>query len=161
MSPCEVWAVSRTPSGTLNRGLHLNVVVVIHPKRIFRFGSIQVNLRQAEVFRNSQPVVLAARELKLLRYFIEHRGATLSRERIAQPRVGIKNCSAACGHIARHPPPGAWIFMWPGLGRSWKIIPSTRSGYKRSAGLDTSLRGSGRDRLSWFRFRSPWRRFPT
>jgi two-component system alkaline phosphatase synthesis response regulator PhoP len=52
------------------------------PKGCFRFGSIQVNLRQAEVFRNRQLVVLAAREFKLLRYFIEHRGATLSREEL-------------------------------------------------------------------------------
>ena len=52
------------------------------PKGSFRFGSIQVNLRQAEVIRDGQPIVLSAREFKLLRYFIENRGATLSREEL-------------------------------------------------------------------------------
>ena len=52
------------------------------PKGFFRFGSIQVNLRQAEVFRDGQPLVLPARQFKLLRYLIEHRGATLSREEL-------------------------------------------------------------------------------
>ncbi len=52
------------------------------PKGSFRFGSIQVNLRQAEVIREGELLVLSAREFKLLRYFIEHRGATLSREEL-------------------------------------------------------------------------------
>jgi two-component system, OmpR family, alkaline phosphatase synthesis response regulator PhoP len=52
------------------------------PKGCFRFGSIQVNLRQAEVIRDNQLVVLPARQFKLLQYFIEHRGATLSREEL-------------------------------------------------------------------------------
>jgi len=52
------------------------------PKGAFRFGGIQVNIRQAEVFREGQLVVLSAREFKLLRYFIEHRGATISREEL-------------------------------------------------------------------------------
>ena len=52
------------------------------PKGAFRFGSIQVNLRQAEVIRDGKLLPLSAREFKLLRYFIEHRGATLSREEL-------------------------------------------------------------------------------
>jgi two-component system, OmpR family, alkaline phosphatase synthesis response regulator PhoP len=52
------------------------------PKGSFRFGGIEVNLRQAEVTRNGQIVALSAREFKLLRYFIEHRGATISREEL-------------------------------------------------------------------------------
>jgi two-component system alkaline phosphatase synthesis response regulator PhoP len=52
------------------------------PKGCFRFGSIQVNIRQADVIRDGQLVVLSAREFKLLRYFIEHRGAALSREEL-------------------------------------------------------------------------------
>ncbi len=52
------------------------------PKGCFRFGSIQVNIRQAEVIREGQLVVLSAREFKLLRYFIEHRGDTLSRDEL-------------------------------------------------------------------------------
>ena len=34
----------------------------------------------AKVFREDQPVDLTFREFKLLRYFVEHRGAVLSRD---------------------------------------------------------------------------------
>ncbi len=49
---------------------------------MFEFGSIRVDLRGTEVFRNGKPVPLSAREFQLLRYFIENRGVTLSREDI-------------------------------------------------------------------------------
>src|SRR4029079_1365104 len=45
-----------------------------------RFGEVVVDFRRAEVTRGGQPVDLSAREFKLLRHFIEHRGATLSRD---------------------------------------------------------------------------------
>jgi two-component system alkaline phosphatase synthesis response regulator PhoP len=48
----------------------------------FRFGTIAVDFRKAEVTRGTQPVEVSAREFKLLRYFIEHRGATLSRDEL-------------------------------------------------------------------------------
>jgi len=47
---------------------------------IYRFGDVVVDLRRMEVARGGEPVDLSAREFKLLRHFIEHRGATLSRE---------------------------------------------------------------------------------
>jgi len=46
----------------------------------YRFGDIVVDFRRAEVARGGQAVDLSAREFKLLRHFIEHRGATLSRD---------------------------------------------------------------------------------
>ena len=46
----------------------------------YRFGEIVVDFRRAEVARGGQAVDLSAREFKLLRHFIEHRGATLSRD---------------------------------------------------------------------------------
>jgi two-component system alkaline phosphatase synthesis response regulator PhoP len=46
----------------------------------YRFGDIVVDFRRAEVARGGQTVELSAREFKLLRHFIEHRGATLSRD---------------------------------------------------------------------------------
>jgi two-component system alkaline phosphatase synthesis response regulator PhoP len=46
----------------------------------YRFGDILVDFRRMEVTRAGQPVDLSAREFKLLRHFIEHRGATLSRD---------------------------------------------------------------------------------
>jgi two-component system alkaline phosphatase synthesis response regulator PhoP len=49
---------------------------------IYRFGPVRVDLRRAEVYRDEQPVETSAREFKLLRHLIEHRGATLSREEL-------------------------------------------------------------------------------
>ena len=52
------------------------------PGAIYQFGTIRVDMRRAEVFRNGSPVALSAREFQLLKYFIEHRGATLSRKEL-------------------------------------------------------------------------------
>jgi len=49
---------------------------------IYRFGEVVVDFRSAEVTRGGQPIELSAREFKLLRHFIEHRGATLSRDEL-------------------------------------------------------------------------------
>jgi two-component system, OmpR family, alkaline phosphatase synthesis response regulator PhoP len=49
---------------------------------IYRFGDVVVDFRRAEVSRAGQLVDLSAREFKLLRHFIEHRGATISREEL-------------------------------------------------------------------------------
>jgi two-component system alkaline phosphatase synthesis response regulator PhoP len=48
----------------------------------FRFGSIVVDFRSTEVRREGAPVELSAREFELLRYFILHRGVTLSRQQL-------------------------------------------------------------------------------
>lgn len=48
----------------------------------FRFGDIEVDFRRAEVTRDGKSVDLSALEFKLLRYFVEHRGATLSRDEL-------------------------------------------------------------------------------
>ena len=49
---------------------------------VYRFGDVLVNFRRAEVTRGDRAVELSAREFKLLRHFIEHRGATLSRDEL-------------------------------------------------------------------------------
>jgi len=46
------------------------------------FGVVHVDLVGTEATREGKPVNLSAREFQLLRYFIEHRGATLSREEL-------------------------------------------------------------------------------
>jgi two-component system alkaline phosphatase synthesis response regulator PhoP len=46
------------------------------------FGDIEVDFRKAEVLRAGRPVEVSALEFKLLKYFIENRGATLSREEL-------------------------------------------------------------------------------
>ena len=48
----------------------------------YQFGAVSIDFRKAEVTRDGQPLELAAREFQLLRYFIEHRGATLTREEL-------------------------------------------------------------------------------
>jgi two-component system alkaline phosphatase synthesis response regulator PhoP len=48
----------------------------------YRFGDIAVDFRRAEVTKNGVPLELSAREFKLLRYFVEHRGAALSRDEL-------------------------------------------------------------------------------
>jgi two-component system, OmpR family, alkaline phosphatase synthesis response regulator PhoP len=46
------------------------------------FGSIHVDLVGTEATREGKPVNLSAREFQLLRYLLERRGATLSREEL-------------------------------------------------------------------------------
>ena len=41
-----------------------------------------MDFRKAEITKAGQPLELSAREFQLLRYFVEHRGATLSREEL-------------------------------------------------------------------------------
>jgi two-component system alkaline phosphatase synthesis response regulator PhoP len=53
-----------------------------HPAEGHQFGDIRVDFRRAEVTRGNAPLELSAREFQLLRYFIEHRGATLTREEL-------------------------------------------------------------------------------
>jgi len=48
----------------------------------FEFGAIRVDLRSTEVFRDGRPLELSALEFKLLRYFIGHRGVTISRDEL-------------------------------------------------------------------------------
>jgi two-component system alkaline phosphatase synthesis response regulator PhoP len=54
----------------------------LHPAEGHRFGDVSIDFRRAEVTKAGAPVELSAREFQLLRYFIEHRGATLTREEL-------------------------------------------------------------------------------
>ncbi len=57
----------------------------------YRFGEIVVDFRKAEVVRGSQPLELSAREFLLLKYFIEHREAALSRDELLQEVWGYRS----------------------------------------------------------------------
>ena len=48
----------------------------------YKFGDISVDFRKAEVNKAGQPLDLSAREFKLLKYFVEHRGAALTRDEL-------------------------------------------------------------------------------
>src|SRR5262245_5250928 len=49
---------------------------------VYQFGAVRVDFRKAEVWLEEKPVELSAREFQLLRYFIEHRGNTISRDEL-------------------------------------------------------------------------------
>ena len=51
---------------------------------IHQFGSLRVDVRATSVAQDGVPIHLSAKEFHLLLYFIEHRGATLSRDQILQ-----------------------------------------------------------------------------
>jgi two-component system alkaline phosphatase synthesis response regulator PhoP len=53
-----------------------------HPTEGYAFGDVRVDFRKAEAIRDGQPIDLSAREFQLLRYFLEHRGATLTRDEL-------------------------------------------------------------------------------
>jgi two-component system, OmpR family, alkaline phosphatase synthesis response regulator PhoP len=53
-----------------------------HPAGGHQFGDIEIDFRRAEVTKGGATLELSAREFQLLRYFIEHRGATLTREEL-------------------------------------------------------------------------------
>jgi two-component system, OmpR family, alkaline phosphatase synthesis response regulator PhoP len=48
----------------------------------YQFGPIKIDFRRAEIEREGEKIELSAKEFHLLRYFIEHRGATLSRDEL-------------------------------------------------------------------------------
>ncbi|MEW6323609.1 MAG: response regulator transcription factor [Acidobacteriota bacterium] len=57
----------------------------------YQFGDVVVDARRAEVTRNGQVVELSAKEFHLLRYFIEHRGATISRDELLHEVWGYQS----------------------------------------------------------------------
>jgi two-component system, OmpR family, alkaline phosphatase synthesis response regulator PhoP len=54
------------------------------PVQTFRFGDVEVDFDRAEVHKNGQRVNLAAKELQLLRYLIDHRGRVVPRDELLQ-----------------------------------------------------------------------------
>ena len=48
----------------------------------YQFGEISVDVRKAEVKQKGEMLDLSAKEFQLLKYFIEHRGATISRDEL-------------------------------------------------------------------------------
>ncbi|HYO79664.1 MAG TPA: response regulator transcription factor [Thermoanaerobaculia bacterium] len=60
----------------------------------FAFGDVRVDFRRALVTRKNEPVELSALELRLLRYFIEHRDEVLTRDRLLDEVWGYKSTPA-------------------------------------------------------------------
>ncbi|MFH1574385.1 MAG: response regulator transcription factor [Acidobacteriota bacterium] len=93
---------------------------------VYQFGEVRVDLRGTEVWVRGQPVSVSAKEFLLLRYCIEHRGETLSRERILRDVWGYDSAPQTRTvdvHVAwlrqkleDDPKTPAWIVTVHGLG---------------------------------------------
>jgi two-component system alkaline phosphatase synthesis response regulator PhoP len=61
------------------------------PPDAYRFGNVRVDFRKTEVERDGEQVELSAMELMLLRYFVAHRGQTVSRDELLKAVWGYDN----------------------------------------------------------------------
>ena len=56
---------------------------------------MRVDFRSAEVHRGDGPIEISALEFRLLRYFIDHRGATLSRDELLNEVWGYNSLASS------------------------------------------------------------------
>jgi two-component system alkaline phosphatase synthesis response regulator PhoP len=57
----------------------------------YDFGPLRIDMRHSEVFRNGAPASLSTKEFQLLRYLIEHRGKTLTRDELLKDVWGYSS----------------------------------------------------------------------
>lgn len=57
----------------------------------FQFGAVQVDFRRTEILRKGEAVEFSAKEFQLLRYLIDHKGETLTREVLLQEVWGYSS----------------------------------------------------------------------
>lgn len=57
----------------------------------YEIGPLRIDMRRSEVFRHGAPALLSAKEFQLLRYLVEHRGRTLSREELLKEVWGYSS----------------------------------------------------------------------
>jgi two-component system alkaline phosphatase synthesis response regulator PhoP len=57
----------------------------------YEFGPLRVDMRHSEVFRDGAPAALSTKEFQLLRYLIEHRGKTLTRDELLKDVWGYSS----------------------------------------------------------------------
>jgi two-component system, OmpR family, alkaline phosphatase synthesis response regulator PhoP len=98
---------------------------------IYQRGPIRMDIRKAEVARDGNPVLLSAREFQLLRHFMEHPGATLSRNELLREVWGYEDGTftrTVDVHIAglrqkleKDPKRPEMILTVPGMGYKLKI----------------------------------------
>jgi two-component system alkaline phosphatase synthesis response regulator PhoP len=95
-------------------------------EEVRHFGPISVDFRGTRVTRSGKPVTLSTREFKLLSYFIQRAGTTLSRDEILRDVWGYEEATATRTvdvHVAnlrqkleRNPKAPERIVTVPGLG---------------------------------------------
>jgi two-component system alkaline phosphatase synthesis response regulator PhoP len=93
---------------------------------VHEFGGLRVDLRGTSVMRDGSIVPLSAREFRLLRYFVEHSGVTLSRDLLlkevwaysteAFTRTVDVHVASLRQKIEENPKRPALIVTVPGLG---------------------------------------------
>lgn len=76
--PFEMVELLARVDALLRRGGSANTVGANYHE----YGDLKIDVQRAEVTLGGRPVVLSAREFQLLRYFVERRGAMLSREEL-------------------------------------------------------------------------------
>lgn len=70
----------------------------------YRFGAIELDFNKHQAFKHGQPLDLSAREFELLKYFIAHRGETVTREQLLDEVWGYDNfplTRTVDNHVAR------------------------------------------------------------
>ena len=96
------------------------------PSSAYEFGSVRVDVRSTQVFLGDGDVSLSAKEFQLLRYLLEHRGETLSRDRLLHEVWGYDHMPSTRTvdvHVAwlrqkleEDPKKPRWILTVHGLG---------------------------------------------
>jgi two-component system alkaline phosphatase synthesis response regulator PhoP len=54
----------------------------LHAEKDYRFGDFQLSVARQEISRDGEILAASAKEFELLRYFVEHPGVVLSRDRL-------------------------------------------------------------------------------
>jgi two-component system alkaline phosphatase synthesis response regulator PhoP len=98
---------------------------------VLQLGPIRMDVRGTEVMRDGKPVALSAREFQLLRHFMEHPGATLSRNELLHEVWGYEDGTftrTVDVHIAslrqkleKDPKRPELILTVPGMGYKFKV----------------------------------------
>jgi DNA-binding response OmpR family regulator len=68
------------------------------------YGDVRIDFRAAQVFRNSEPVLLSSKELQLLRFFVENEGVALTRDELLDAVWGydsLTNTRTVDVHVGR------------------------------------------------------------
>lgn len=69
-----------------------------------RFGNIELNFHKHQAWRNGHPFELSPREFALMKYFLQHRGETVTRDQLLDEVWGYDNfplTRTVDNHIAR------------------------------------------------------------
>ena len=114
-----------------------------HPSDTYDFGELHVNFSSHTAHRNGDAVRLTAKEFDILRYFIEHRGRTVSRGQILHNVWGIpfdvstrtidRHVSALRKKIEPDPEDPTWIKTVYGIGYRFVQRPRHAENVKQTA----------------------------